>query len=616
MSQKKPDFFAKYTALFSKNLPSAYVLVMILIAFSIITGIIAMVLIHFREINRISFILVSGTLIGIMALILPTLFTSFIIRAIKQRLALKYVIFLSLLGELYYMIFILAGAALYLIASMPSLSSTIILLGDAGIFAWWLFTSKVIFGDRKKAVFLSLIQPTINLLMFLPFSTFMFALSSSLDSALLKLYGGIAIFAIFSYLAMYVFEKPIKRGLGISGIDLFSQMLQNWLFNFTITTPKEKSNKFGMKADIATHTVVIKSISGKTKAIFFVPEVHFGPSGILGGSNFPYMFEKAAEEKYKAPIFVMHGAVNEDQNPIFNTDFSKLLSALNSSISEAKPSSINTGEKFLRSYHNSSSVAVLDLGNVSFVTFTRAPRITEDIEPAVAVLFSKILQRKFKNPVLLDAHNTRFESAPADELAGVKLNTPIMHEYLEAIEKLSKPEHASKVLKFGSSKVNIFKALGAPQDLAPGAMKVAVFAFNGYKRAMILFNSNNMLPSMRNSIIKHVKSKFGVDAEVYTTDTHYVNSLRESAANVLGRHTSYADLEPFIDEAMKSALGDLEESKAYYSMRKVSNFLIWGASSRERIRIAIDSMFSIVRMMIPILIVFGLIVAAWVISLV
>lgn len=616
MAEKKSDFFAKYSSLFSKNLPSASLLVLILAVFSVITGIAAMLLIHVSEIHRIAFILVSGILTSIMALILPTLFTSFIIRAIKRRLALKYVLFLSLMGELYYMIFILAGAAVYLLTSMTALASTLIILGDASIFAWWLFTSKVIFGERKKAILLSIIQPTINLLMYIPFSTFMFALSSSLDSALIKLYGGIAIFALLSYITMYVFEKPIKRGLGISGIDLFSQMLQNWLFNFTITIPKENSGKFGKKTDIITHTLVIKNTSGKIKAIFFVPEVHFGPSGILGGSNFPYMLGKAAGEKYKAPVFVMHGAVNEDQNPVFNTDFPKLLSALDSSISDAKPTPRSKGERMFRSSYNSSSVNVLDLGNASIVTFTRSPRITEDIEPSVAILFSKMLQRRFPNPVLIDAHNTRFESASADELAGVKLNTAAMHDYLAAIDNLSKPEHSGKVLRFGAANANIFKALGGPQDLAPGPMNVCIFSFNSYKRAILLFNANNMLPSLRSSIIKHIKAKFGVDAEVYTTDTHYVNSLRESASNVLGRKTGYSSLEPFIDKAMKSAMEDIEESKAYYSMRKVSNFTIWGASSRERIRIAIESMFSIVRMLVPVLIVFGLILAAWVISLV
>ncbi|MEM3227946.1 MAG: DUF2070 family protein, partial [Candidatus Micrarchaeaceae archaeon] len=223
---------------------------------------------------------------------------------------------------------------------------------------------------------------------------------------------------------------------------------------------------------------------------------------------------------------------------------------------------------------------------------------------------------KFINPVLVDAHNTRYESAAKTELAGVKPNSKVMDEYINAINSIGKPLHKSRVLRFGAASIEIYKALGKPQDLAPGALKVCIFSFNSFKKGMVLFNANNMLPSLREEIIKHVKKEFGVDAEVYTTDTHYVNSLRESAANVLGRKTGYRDLKPFIDKAFQKAMKNVEVSEAYYSKQKIDNFLIWGSGSRERIRVALESMLSIARILIPVIIVAGLLLAAWVVSLV
>ena len=614
MAHKKSDLFIKYSSLFSKSLPNSAMLVLILALLSVIAGIAAISLIHVSELHRLPYILAGGTLTGIMALLLPTLFTAFIIKAFRPRLALKYVLFIAMIAEVYYMLFIVVGGVLYMFTSVAAFSSTLIILGDASIFGWWVFVNKVVFGDRKKAIVSSVVQPTMNLLMYLPSSTFIFALGAPLGSLLLKLYGGIAIFAIVSYLAMYVFEKPIKGGLGFSGIDTFSQMLQNWLFDFTITVPKY-NNRFGVKTTIATHTIVIKNASGKTKAIFFMPEVHFGPAGVMGGSNFPYALERYASMKYRAPLFVMHGAVNEDYNPISDTEFSQISSALDRSIADAKTRSAGFGERYFRSVSNSASVSIIDLACASIVTLSRAPRITEDVEPSVALVFSKMLESRFRNPVLVDAHNTRYESAPKPELAGVRFNSDIMTDYISAINSIGKPLHRSSKVKFGAASIKIYKALGMPRDLAPGALKVGIFSFNGFKKAIILFNANNMLPSLREEIIKHARAKFGVDAEVYTTDTHYVNSLRENAGNVLGRKTGFGMLKPFIDRAIEGALHDIENSRVYYSMQKVDNFAIWGASSRERIRVALESTLSIARMLIPVIIVVGLLLAAWVISL-
>ena len=618
MVAKKQDTFLKYSGLFAKSLPNTLTLLLILTLLSAIAGISVITLIHYKIAYDIKYLLVNGFLTGIMALLLPTLFTAVVIRALRQRLAMKYLLFLAMIGELYYIMFLIAGSLVYLFLGNSVIASTVVIVGDAGIFAWWLFLDKVIFGDRKKAALGAIVQPTMNLLLYLPASTFIFSLSGPLGILLLKLYGGIAIFLAVGYITIYIFEKPMKGGLGISGVDTFSQMIQNWLFNFTITVPKENARKsFGKKADIQTKTLLFKDMAGKQKALFFIPEVHFGPAGVMGGSNFPYALEKHARGRYKLPVFVMHGAVNEDYNPISDMQFGQIRAALDTAVSSAvrcKPKIF--GISYSTSSYNGASIKLLNFGCAGMTTFTCAPKVTEDIDPTVALTFAKMLEGKTGDPILVDAHNSRYESAPEEELEGVKFNSRVMGDYIKAIDALNGPEHRSKAIRLGVSSVNIYRELGQPADLGPGNLNLAIFRFNGFNFAMLLFNCNNMLPSLRNDILAYLKKRHGLESEVYTTDTHYVNSLREDASNVLGRKTGFSDLRPLIDKAVDEAIRDIGAVQAYYKSVTVRRFVIWGHSSREKIRVALDTSISMAKTFVPITIVGGLILASWVISLI
>ena len=107
---------------------------------------------------------------------------------------------------------------------------------------------------------------------------------------------------------------------------------------------------------------------------------------------------------------------------------------------------------------------------------------------------------------------------------------------------MGQPQHKSRKVRLGVASTEIYSRLENPIDIAKGNLNIAVFQFNGFKYAIIQFNANNALPAVRNEIVKHVKRKFGVQAELYTTDTHAVNSLEFNAQNVLGRHTKYSKL--------------------------------------------------------------------------
>ncbi|EQD29446.1 hypothetical protein B2A_14460 [mine drainage metagenome] len=252
------------------------------------------------------------------------------------------------------------------------------------------------------------------------------------------------------------------------------------------------------------------------------------------------------------------------------------------------------------------------------VTLTRAPNVTEDVSADAAILFKKLVEAKYddgRHAILIDAHNSRYESAPEKELEGIRMGTEFMDQYVQAIKEL-KEEHASRSIKLGVSNVELYNALHAPKDLAMGSLNVAIFAFNGYKRAMLQFNANNMIPSLREAVLSHLRSKYGIDAEVYTTDTHAVNSLSKPASVVLGRYTRFRQLKPLIDRAVEQAIDDIGPVSVWHKQYTMKNFLIWGQNSRDRIFTVLSSIMALARIIVPTLIVAGFLAAAWVILLI
>ena len=125
-----------------------------------------------------------------------------------------------------------------------------------------------------------------------------------------------------------------------------------------------------------------------------------------------------------------------------------------------------------------------------------------------------------------------------------------------------------------------------------------------------------MPPALRSSMIARMRAKYGFDAEICTTDTHVVNTLSMDASNVLGRSTKESALLALLDDAMKKALGNLEEVSVNYARVEMKKFAVWGPNSRERINAVMESVISMARFMVPVLVVIGFLVAGWIITII
>jgi len=224
-----------------------------------------------------------------------------------------------------------------------------------------------------------------------------------------------------------------------------------------------------------------------------------------------------------------------------------------------------------------------------------------------------LLESKFGTSVIIDAHNSRYETAPKAELDGVKFDSAYAKEYTSAIKSMGKPKHRNRKIRMGVASMEAYSRLGYPIDLARGNLNVAVFKFNGFKHAIIQFNSNNATPALRNGIVKLARRKYGIDAELYTTDTHAVNSFEYNAANVLGRHTSQAKLLELAGQALNEALSNMEIVTVHHSRNEMKRFKVWGANVMENMITVAKSVYGMTRVLVPIIVALGFLLAAWLI---
>ncbi|MGC8586335.1 MAG: DUF2070 family protein [Candidatus Micrarchaeia archaeon] len=590
---------------FLRSLPSSTILFIILLIVGFVVGIIAVAIMGHSIRYSIINLVIIGFITGMLVLVTPTLLTVLIIKSLKRFILVKYILFTALTSLIGFSIFMLLGSAIYVISNNYAIASAIILVGDASIFAWWFIIAKVLLGKHGSTIAISLVQPTLNILVYIPYSKFIFTFEVPMKILLIKLYAAIFVFLLMGYMILYVFNEPFKKSVGFKGMEAMSQFVQDWLFNIDMVAPM--GQKYGKAADIETNTFVFKH-NGNLKAIFFIPDIHFGPIGMLGGSRFPYLIERFSYSKYRVPTFVMHTAVNLDNNPIASSQLPALTKALTRSVEECKTSRGASTAGIYKSSYGNSHILALSFGEDALVTFTRAPRVTEDISPGAAKLFRSKLEAKFRNVALLDAHNSRYESAPSSELAGTDIGSRLAAEYIKAISMLSKPLYKGRLL-MGASSIELFNAMKRPKDLGEGNLNAAVFEIKGKRFAMIQFNANNMLPILREKILRYVKDKFGIDAEIYTTDTHEVNKLDLGASNVLGRYSSHSKILVFVDKAIKEALANMEDVSVSHCRYIMRGFKIWGENSRERLAVALQSVTELGKIIVPLIIAAAFIVA-------
>ena len=606
MKGKKKDI-SDYASYFNIQLPGSTALVAIMAVLGLIVGIVASVATNYGNLNTV--VLLNGASTGVMVVTIPAILAAVFFKSIRRRLRIKHTLFATLIATSIYSILIIIDVALFAFLKSSVLEYVILILANAAVYGYWFVVGKMVVGQRKSAALTSAFHPIANVLFYLLLGEYLLDIRLPLNQALIKLYGGMIVFLVLGYVSIYLIERPGKKTLDTRPVEIFSLMSEQWLYN--ITKNQSPMLAKGTKREIRVNLLLLKG--AKNKTVFVMPDLHYGPFAGVGGGLLPERLGSLVYRRYGAVPFVMHGAVNIDDNPLYMHQIEEMEDKISENLdrmlkteSKAAYGSVCLGSK------GRCHIADISINHSHITLLSKAPYVTEDISRDVGKRLENVEALKGEQVFLVDAHNSRFESAPEDELRGVYDNSKYEAMYADTIRKVFSKGRRRGKLKFGSSTVKLSSVL-KKHDIGSGYTSAAVFDFGGKRFCVIYFDANNMLPGFRSNIISYVKKNFDMDSEICTSDTHSVNTIAMSAMNSLGRYTNEKEIYPYVNKLVCDAIANMEYVRASSRTLFIEDFYTWGEHSFENILKMAEDISRVIRHVIPFVIAAAFIIAAWVI---
>lgn len=602
----------RYANYFSKTAPSTERQTYILVLIGIITGIVSVAFTHATTFPQQYFeLIVYGGSSGILVVSLPALLTVALLKVMKRRLRLKHIMLATLFSAAFYSMFLVITTAAFALFGSYTAAYIIIILGNASIYAYWLIINKVLMGKQRAATLIAATQPVLNVFLYIPLGKYILNLSLPVGVVLTKLFAGMLIFLAVGYIFLYTLDRPVKREIDMSGVQMFTIMLNELLYNFN---PDSSGNfPIGVERNISVDILALRDRSGEKRVMFVNPGIHFGPFSGFGGAVATEHLGNLIHRKYNATPFILHGALNIANNPISTSQVYRVSKHIEGYMSGVKDSWFRPARGGVRIARSGVCKAInLRINDCRMISLTKAPTVTEDIDHRIGGRFRRVASADGKQAIIIDAHNSRVESASKDELRGVYLGSAHARTFEKAI-KDSIQKESMKPLRFGASQLKLEQLIRDKKDLGKGFTSFCVFDFSGKRFGMLYFDVNNILPKMREELISHVRRKYNIGIEVYTTDTHAVNSLALPSSNVLGRHTTIDELLPHIDDLARGALSNMADAYSLNANLTIKKFRVWGEDAEAQITKASRDAIRMAKYVAPFVIAAGFILAAWII---
>lgn len=544
---------------------------------------------------------ITGLLIFGFTSIISGGLTQPLINSFKGRhMKMKQSMFLSLFSM------ILVGL-IYILGSLASAFSTYnynytldaLIFGIAIVFA---FRIIVLWGTSNisllKSVIIAAIQPVLIVSMVIVITSLTNITTNigdfSVIAILIKIIIAslILLFAVYSLVA--VIESPMRRNLGVGGLELLSLTLAH------LTEGSRAMEKIFEDMGEPIDTLIgILSFKGKNgvKAIFLVPCVHPGPIGNIGGGNMPTILAN----KFDVFTMVSHGPSTHDFNPVSSKEIDKIEKIVKNALNNMDYS--DNVSKFFRVENEGAKIGAQYFDKNLLMLATLSPKGFDDIDFGVGLAVMNLAKAScnVENVMLVDCHNC-FKGEGGRILPGNKE----VFELMGAVEKIKNPGSENKIrIGCASDPLTDFSK---EDGIGLSGLKVMVlesYDNNGsQKTAHILLDSNNMFKGFRERILDKVMELDVDQAEIMTTDTHFVNTL-SGGHNPVG-HRKQDEIIDSILECTKIALNDLEEVSVGCKVCTIENIKTLGPLNATELVTTISSVVAVSRIFAPLVIIFAL----------
>ncbi|PIT85113.1 hypothetical protein COU36_05135 [Candidatus Micrarchaeota archaeon CG10_big_fil_rev_8_21_14_0_10_59_7] len=543
--------------------------------------------------------LVFGGTEGILLLAGPALIAAVLAPPLfASKRTLKHFLFIATASSAANILVLLAGTLSVRSLGMELLN--FVLIGNAIVFIVWF--AACFFGlglGLARSGTVALVQPFLDVAVMFIWARFgFFATALDVGSPLLafvKILLAAGVFLSALWAVSYVINAPAKKNFGISTVEAVVLFFSHWVRGGKGL--EEVLSEFGEEVETTIGAITFRRKNKSIKSVFVVPYVHFGPFGNLGGSEFPALISKDVEARLGAPTLVFHGTVNHDFNPVYSSSESLLTNAV---IAMARRERGAEGRAAFVS-DPSGSVAGISFGTDGFLTLSLAPEGTEDINLAIGhALRYKAQAVGFRHALLADRHNSCTDGML------LEIGSPAYYKFEDAISSMSPPSAASqKPFRLGIASASL--PFTREQGVGAMGLRVAVFEIGGKRSCYVLVDANNALPGLRARVLSLIK-RHGFDyGDLFTTDSHSVNTL-SGVTNPLGLRTDEGRLLSAIDAAIHRAVEDAESCTASFAEQRV-RLRVFGANRQSELITAINSTVSVAKIVAPFVFVAALALA-------
>ena len=334
-----PDHIRDVTRIsryFNMQAPGSLVQALLFIALGMFTGVVANMFTHLHSSESLFVSFFSGMSIGIITITVPGILTVAFLKAMRKDMKLKHAFFAVLAISMLYSCALLIGSMFFALLHAYTVTYLILILSNAFIYGYWFLINRVVMDQKRSQIVTAAFQPVLNVLFFIPMGRYLLNASIPLEPSLLKLWSGMLVFMVIGYIILYIMDSPAKKALRISGVDIVTAMVNQWMYD--ITKDVEVFNGTGVKRDVTTDLIVLRGKKG-IKAVFANPDIHYGPFYEIGGGIATEYLGRKIEEATGAAPFIMHGAVSIEDNPVSTRQIYGLSSSIVQQLSSLHPSS-------------------------------------------------------------------------------------------------------------------------------------------------------------------------------------------------------------------------------------------------------------------------------------
>jgi putative membrane protein len=223
-------------------------------------------------------------------------------------------------------------------------------------------------------------------------------------------------------------------------------------------------------------------------------------------------------------------------------------------------------------------------GNTALLSFTLAPKTTEDLPQELGRIVREEAEKLGLNcAVVVNAHNS------IDDTVNVTESLNKLRELaVNCLEKTVSSPH--EPLEVGASTV-FPKNLSLKDGMGPGGITAIVTKVAGQKTAYLIIDGNNMISGLREKILAALSSEGFNESEVFTTDTHVVSAvvLGRRGYHPIGEVMDYNQLIDYIKKAAKAAATNLESCKAQGLRISVPGIRVIGEVRLESLSLLVDA---------------------------